>query len=77
MPACWYMEEIGSAAILTTKRLAGVTPEVNLMECVTCTPLPSVNKAAHSAFETQQEMSPKVQNRGMSGPTKRTYVLQK
>ena len=39
------MEEISSAAMLATKRLAGVAPEVNLRECVTCTPLPSVNKA--------------------------------
>ena len=35
-----------------------------------CIPLPSTNKAAHS------EMLPKVQNRGISGPTKRIYILQ-
>ena len=32
----------------------GVTPEVNLRKHVTCTPLPSANKAAHSGFETQR-----------------------
>ena len=58
--------------MLAVKRLAGVAPEVNLKECVTCTPLPSANMAAHSGFETQR-WSP---NRGISGPTKRTYVLQ-
>ena len=38
---------------------------------VTCTPLPSVNKAAHSGFETKHREDI------TSGPTKRTYVLQK
>ena len=49
-----YVEEIGSAAILAATRLAGVTPEVNLRECETHMPLPSVNKAAHTGFETQR-----------------------
>ena len=62
MPACRYMEENGSAAILDTKRLGGVTVEVNLREHVTCMPLPSMNKAAY---------------RGISGPTKRTSVFKK
>ena len=44
----------GSAAMLAAKRSAGVAPEVNLRECVRCTPLPSSNKAAHSGFETQR-----------------------
>ena len=52
MPARRYVEEIGSAAMLATKRSAGVTPEVNLRECVTHKPLPSANKAVHSGFET-------------------------
>ena len=34
---------------------AGVTPEVNLRKWVTCMPLPSVNKAAHSSFEIQSQ----------------------
>ena len=54
MPAHRYMEEIGLAAMLATKRLAGVAPEVNLGECVAHTPLSSVNKVAHSGFETQR-----------------------
>ena len=40
--------------MLVAKRSAGVAPEVNLRECVTYKPLPSVNKDAHSDFETQR-----------------------
>ena len=40
--------------MLATKRSAGVAPEVNLREHVKHTPLPSLNKAAHSGFETQR-----------------------
>ena len=56
-----YVEKHGSAAMLAAKRSAVVTPEANLRD----RPLPSTNKA-----------SPEVQNRGISGLTKRTYVLQ-
>ena len=45
MPACRY--------VIEAKRLAGVTLKVNLRECLTCMPLPSVNNAACSGFETQ------------------------
>ena len=62
---------------LAAKKPAGVAPEVNLCEHVTCMPVPSVNKEAHSGFETQKETSPKVQNRGITDPIKRNYVLQK
>ena len=72
MPAYRYMEEIGLATMLATKRPAGVTPQVNLRERVICMPLPSANKAAHSGFETQRRL-PEVQNRGISDPTKMTY----
>ena len=48
------MEEISSAAMLATKRSVGVTPKVNLRECVIHMPLLSVNKAVHSDFETQR-----------------------
>ena len=41
-------------AMLAPKRSAGVAPEVNLREHVTYMPPPSVNKAAHSGFETQR-----------------------
>ena len=44
----------GFVAVLAAKRLAGVAPEVNLSKHVTCTPLPSANKAAYSGFETQR-----------------------
>ena len=54
MPGLRYVEEDSSAAMLTTKTSAGVTPEVNLMKHVTHTPLPIINKAAHSVFETQR-----------------------
>ena len=47
------MEEIGSAAMLATKRSASVAPEVSLREYLTCTPLPSMTKVAHSDFEPQ------------------------
>ena len=54
MPAHRYVEEIGLAAMLAAKRLADVTPEVNLREHVTPMPPPSVNQAAYSGFETQR-----------------------
>ena len=38
--------------MLDERRSAGVTPQMNLRECVTQIPLHSVNKAAHSSFET-------------------------
>ena len=41
-------------AILTIKRSAGVTPDVNFREPISYMPLPSANKAAHSGFETQR-----------------------
>ena len=41
------------AAMLATKRSAGVVPEVNLRERVTC--MQSSNKAAHSGFETHRK----------------------
>ena len=36
------------------QRSAGVTPEVNVRELVTCTPSPSMNKVDHHTFETQR-----------------------
>ena len=46
--------EQGPATLLAVKRFAGVTPEMNLRECTSYTPLPSANKAVHSGFETQR-----------------------
>ena len=45
------MKDNRSAAMLAARRLAGITPEDP--EHVTHIPLSSVNKAAHSGFETQ------------------------
>ena len=39
---------------MATKRSAGVAPEVNVGESVTCMPMPSANKAAHSGFKTHR-----------------------
>ena len=55
--------------MLAVKRLAGVAPEANLRECTSCTPLPNVNKAAHSSFETQRRHHQKSKT-GISGPQK-------
>ena len=54
MPALRYVAEKGSAAILASKRSAGVIPEVNLSEHVTHAPPPSANNASHSGLETQR-----------------------
>ena len=48
------MEDIGLAAILAAKKSAGITPEVNLIECVLCMPLPNMNKAILPGFESQR-----------------------
>ena len=42
------------AAMLASKRLAGVVAELNLRELISHTPLSSTNKAAHSGLETQR-----------------------
>ena len=66
-----------SNAMLAIKKSAGVTPEVNLGEHVTCTPLPSANKAAHSGFETQKRHHQKSKTWVSVAPQKGlTYVLQ-
>ena len=54
MPARRYVGKISSVAMLAAKMSAGVAPEMNLKEHVTCMPMPSANKAAHSGFETQR-----------------------
>ena len=69
----------GLAAILVTKRnkrSPGVTPEVNLRK-----PLHTGDKACKQGnppwLWNPVQISPEVQNRGISGPTKKTSVLQK
>ena len=58
---------------------AGVAPEVNLREHVTlfvCLRQVQIRQNPLRLWNPE-EMSPEVQNRGISGPTKRTHVLQK
>ena len=50
----WLTVGKRSAAMVAAKRLAGVAPEVNLRERISCMPTPSANKAVHSDFETQR-----------------------
>ena len=67
MSARSYVEENELAAMLAAKRSASVAPEVNFRE--------RVNKAATLALRPRGDVtrSPK---QGISGPTKRIYVLQ-
>ena len=51
MTAHRCVEEIGLVAMLATKWLAGVAPEVSRREYLTYTPPPSVSKVVHSDFE--------------------------
>ena len=81
MPACRYVEENGSTAMLAAKR-SGVTPEplaeVNLKEHVTCMPPPSINNAVHSGFETLRRHHQKSKAAVLEAPQeKETHVLQK
>ena len=57
--------------MLAAKKLAGVTPEVNLKEHVTGMPLPSTNKAAHSGFETERRHYQKSKTRVSVAPQKK------
>ena len=59
---CKYVYPKGSVAMLTSIQSAGVAPEVNLR----------ITQARKQARDP-----PEVQNRGVSVPTKRIYVLQK
>ena len=63
-----------AAMLAANKRLAGVTPEVNLREHNTYTTTKS-NKAAHSGFETQRRHHHKSKT-GYQWDHQRTYVLQ-
>ena len=65
-----YVEEIGSAAMLAAKRSTDITPEVNLREHIRHMPLPSMNKAAHSGFETQRRHHQKSKMGAMVAPQK-------
>ena len=62
----------GSTAMLAAKRSAGVTPDVNPGECISRMPPPSVNKAAHSGFETQRRCHQKSKTGVSVAPQKST-----
>ena len=50
---------VGKVTILTIKRLAGITPEVNHNECITC--MPQCKSIAHSEGEDlNQQKNPKM-----------------
>ena len=66
------VEEINSAAMLAVKRSVGVTPEMNLREHVTCMPSPMLIRLPILALKPRGDVT-----RDISGPTKRTFVLQK
>ena len=54
LPAHRYVAENDLAAMLATKRSAGVKPEVNLRECIKhIAHMPSMNEAAPCGFEFQ------------------------
>ena len=68
--------------MLATKRLAGVAPEVNLREHISCMPPPSVNKDAHFGFETQRRYYQKSKIGVSEAPQKgllssKTFILKK
>ena len=57
MPARRYAGEISSAAMLAAKRSAGVAPEVNLKEHITCMPTPSAYKLLTLALMRHHQKS--------------------
>ena len=72
---CKYVDENSLAAMLAAKRSAGVAPDVNL-RILLC-----VGNKAHKqgdatlALKPRADITSEVQNRGISGPTKRNDVL--
>ena len=71
-----YVDQKGLAAMLTSVQSAGVTPEVNLRNSL-CAGEEACKRGNPPWLWNPGQTSPEVQNRGISGPTKRTYVLQK
>ena len=69
-PAHRYVKEIGLAAMLATKKLAGVAPEVNVREHVPVW----VRLPAHSGFVTM-ECHQKFKTEVSVAPQKWLYVL--
>ena len=68
------MEENSLAAILATKRSGQV---LHRGESWAMSNMYISNKSVNKATHSGEEMSPEVKNRGISGPTKRAYVLSK
>ena len=67
MLACIYMEKNSLAAMLATKRLVGLTPEANLTENLTHTPLTSVNETLKARGDIIRSVK-----QGYQCPRKRT-----
>ena len=61
--------------MLAAKKSAGVGPEVNCSEHVTCVPLPSLNKADQFGIETQRRHHQNSKRMGISGPTKKGLLI--
>ena len=57
MSACRNVEENGLAAMLATKKLAGLAPLVHIREYITHMPLPSVNKAGNLALKPRGDIT--------------------
>ena len=65
MLSCKYVEEMGSAAMLATKRSVDVAPQVAHR------PPPSANKATYPGFETQWKHHQKSKTGVLVAPQKR------
>ena len=76
MPARTYVEGNGSATMLAAKRSTGAALGVNLKECLTHTPPPSVNKAAHSSFKTQRRHHLKSKTGVSAASQRKNYIWQ-
>ena len=59
--------------MLATKRLAGVAPEINLRECVTHMPMPSLNKVTHSGFQAYRRRHQKFKTGISVAPPKKLH----
>ena len=68
------MDQKGPAAMLPIKRLAGVAPELNLANPLHTASM-QVKESTLPLTLNSRQTPPGVQNRGISGPTKRTHVL--
>ena len=81
MSACRYEEEISSAAMVAAERLAGVAPEVNLRECVTCTPSPrgdvTVSPKQGYQWPHEKECPPKNLKKKTKKTTLRIHIFKR